>query len=659
MLIGLSRSRKRLILALTDMALVAVAFWAAFALRYSEIWPERPLQPVRALFVLLPVAAVLVYWRLGFYRPLLRSIGRRAVSALLKGTALIAFIPAVWAYFFPSILVPRSVPIIFAIVCFALIAGSRFLGQGYFLWMLRQLGSTEPVIIYGAGIAGTQLLQALRSGPEFDPVAFVDDDVSLQGSDIDGRKVFSPDAIPSLIAQTGASRILLAMPTISAKRRREILARLGGYGARVQSVPTAAEIVSGFAPIDALREIAVGDLLARDAVDPMLELLSEAVAEKSVLVTGAGGSIGAELCRQILTLSPRRLVLLEASEYALYEIHNELKELARQGEGSVPVFPVLGSVCDEQRLAQIVRQFSVDTIYHAAAYKHVPLVEHNVLEGLRNNVLGSEAVARIGGEQRVGRVVLVSTDKAVRPTSIMGASKRWAELVFQDAQAQWPATRYCSVRFGNVMGSSGSVIPLFEKQIKRGGPVTVTHPDVTRYFMTVAEAAQLVIQASSMGEAGDIFVLDMGVPVKIEDVARRMISVHGLTVRDRQNPGGDIEIAYTGLRPGEKLTEELLIGDDPRPTRHPKIMRAREISVGSRELAQAGAELRAHIEAGRVQAAVELLARTVGEYQGGGRPPDLLGDDERVPAREQRRRIEPEHRVAKPAPPPPAHRSLN
>jgi FlaA1/EpsC-like NDP-sugar epimerase len=456
------------------------------------------------------------------------------------------------------------------------LAASRFIVRWMFYYGINGCAEATRVAIYGAGAAGAELCAVLAAGTLFQPVAFIDDKSGLRGSRIRGIKVYNPSELPKLITELQIGRILLATPAASHRRRRQILEKLEPMGVRVQSLPDLSEIISGQARIDELRDVDVGDLLGRDPVPPDSTLFDRSIRGKCVMVTGAGGSIGSELCRQILLSSPRRLVLFEMSELALYQIEREMAETSRTAEIATEIIPLLGNAHHRQRMREVMTIFGVQTVYHAAAYKHVPIVEHNVIEGIHNNVVSTWYAAEAALDAGVATFVLVSTDKAVNPTNVMGATKRFAELVLQGLQQRSKHTRFCMVRFGNVLASSGSVVPLFQEQIRNGGPVTVTHQDVMRYFMTIPEAAQLVIQAGAMATGGDVFVLDMGQPVRIADLAKRMIALMGLTVRDESNPDGDIEISYTGLRAAEKLFEELLIGANVTGTKHPKIMRAME-----------------------------------------------------------------------------------
>ena len=570
------RPVKRVISVFADLFFVGAAFWAAMLVRFdtSAIFSNQ--QSWLLLFSLIPISLV-INLKLGLYRAVIRFISSKAAASI--GLAvLLSTLSLVLLSFYLHVPLPRTVPVVFAAFLMILVGGSRF-------FVRTVLASTEnkgkeTVIIYGAGSSGRQLAQSLIQGSEYSPVAFIDDDKRIQKSIIQGITVFNRSEINKLIKKHEVKRILLAMPRDNKKRIAKVLNRLENLSVEILSIPGSADLVSGIAKIDELHEVSINDLLGRDSVKPNKELLQANIKNKVVMITGAGGSIGSELCRQILRQRPKKIVLMELSEFALYKINGELQKLASKLDYDLIIIPLLGSVQHKNRLLTVMRTFGVQTIYHAAAYKHVPVVEHNVIEGVRNNIFGTLFVAEAAIEAQVETFVLISTDKAVRPTNVMGTTKRMAELVLQalaDKTKQAHAkTRFCMVRFGNVLGSSGSVVPLFREQIKSGGPVTVTHPDIIRYFMTIPEASQLVIQAGAMGKGGDVFVLDMGDPVNISDLAAKMIRLTGLTVIDKLNPDGDIAIKYTGLRPGEKLFEELLIGDDITQTEHRRIMSAHE-----------------------------------------------------------------------------------
>lgn len=613
--ISLSRPQKRLIMMLLDASLVVLCLWAALALRLGVWWPSANMSAVWWLFLMLPAMGLVIFSRLGLYRTMLRSMGRDGFVAIAYGVVILALAMSTASYMSGELVIPRSTPFIYGLLLAVSVTGARLFAQSYYIWLTARFVQKAPVLIYGAGNTGILLAQALELGTEMTPTAYVDDDPALQDSIIRGLPVEAPSQIGRIINDHAVKTVLLALPTISRSRREEILTVLSVHDVDVQSVPSLEDLISGQFTIDQLKKVELHDLLGRQAVDPVSNLATESVAGRSVIVTGAGGSIGSELCRQILAAKPSKLVLFEMSELALYEIDQELNDLVSTSGMATEIIAVLGNVCDQRHVTQTLTDHDIQVLYHAAAYKHVPIVEANVLEGVRNNIIGSYVVAKAARECGVDRAVLVSTDKAVRPTSVMGATKRLAELVFQDQQEQQGKTVFSMVRFGNVLDSSGSVIPLFQKQIKLGGPVTVTHRDITRYFMTIPEAAQLVIQAGSMAYGGDLFLLDMGDPVRIDDLARRLIMLSGLEVRDDDNPHGDIEIDYVGLRPGEKLYEELLIDGNAAPTLHPKIMRTIEQRLPAETLAMVIEELQVVVDAGDVSHAIQLLDGAVDGYK--------------------------------------------
>ena len=588
-LLGLSRAQKRSVQVPFDVMLLAISFTVAMWLRLDSLSFLRDPKVWLGLVIVIPLT-ILFFVRLGFYRAVIRYIASKALATIFLGSALSGLTLALVVQF-ADLPVPRAVPIIYAILVFFAVGGARF---GFREWVANSLNRRkQPVVIYGVGAAGRQLLQVLRQGTEYQPIAFFDDDKKAQGTLVGGLRVYPPDQIETLIQANGVRAVLLAVPSATNMRRSEILKSLEKYPVHLRTIPGLDDIMSGKARIDELNEIGIEDLLGRDPIAPKANLLSANIKDKVVMVTGAGGSIGSELCRQILRQSPRHLVLFELSELALYSIEQELQTIKCVNKLDVKISPVLGSVQIRRRVESVMRLFGVQTVYHAAAFKHVPLVEQNVAEGIFNNVFGTKTVVEAAIAAGVDSFIMISTDKAVRPTNIMGASKRLAELVCQ-SMARSKAntgTVVSMVRFGNVLGSSGSVIPLFSRQIAAGGPITVTHPDITRFFMTIPEAAQLVIQAGAMAQGGDVFVLDMGEPVRIADLAARMARLHGLKpvlfadVQSVEVESGEIGIVFTKLRPGEKLYEELLIGDDPRQTAHPRIMTATEISKSREELA--------------------------------------------------------------------------
>ncbi|MGM0926543.1 MAG: polysaccharide biosynthesis protein [Pseudomonadota bacterium] len=625
----LSRGKKRLIMVAADLVALPLALWSAYALRLAEWWPERYLQPYWWLFVILPPVGVFIFARLGLYRAVVRFMGPQAMWAVIKGSLLMAVLMWAAAYFYGWEGFPRSVPVNFALVTLVYVGGTRLLVRSYYQWLVKHYTEKEPVAIYGAGGAGAQLALALSSGREFYVAAFLDDDPALWQSTIKGVKVHEPAAFRPVAAELGIKRVLLAMPAASKAQRKQALDQLADLPVHVQTVPSMPEIVAGVASVDQLQEVELEDLLGRDPVPPRPELIDASVRGKVVMVTGAGGSIGSEMCRQAMRGEPSALILFEVSEYGLYAIERELESMRIEMGASFPLVALLGNVCDRNRVEAAIRHYGVQTLYHAAAYKHVPIVENNVLEGVRNNVHGTRVVAESAARLGVERCVLISTDKAVRPTNVMGATKRMAELVLQDLASRYALkdghrTIFSMVRFGNVLGSSGSVVPLFRRQLEQGGPLTVTHPEITRFFMTIPEAALLVIQAGSMAEGGDVFVLDMGDSVKIVDLARRMIQLTGLEVKDEENPEGDIEIVFSGLRPGEKLYEELLIGDSVVGTQHPKILRAHEEVLPHRDLVALLEELREAEQGLDSVRACAALKRGVSGFAHSGDMVDLL-----------------------------------
>lgn len=581
--LALPRNVKRLILLSVDLFLLLFSLWASFSLRLGELF--LPDGNMVYLFLAVPVIAVPIFIRFGLYRAIIRYIGFVAMWAVIKAVSLYTLIWGVVVLLSGIAGVPRSVLLINWLVAVLLIGGSRALARWWLTgsFQLSAEGQEQTrVAIYGAGAAGIQIAMALSSSTNIKPVAFIDDNRSLQGNFIGGLRVYPFKKLGSVVETLAVSEVLLAMPSVTRTRKSEIISALESFAVHVTTLPGLDDLASGRLKVDDIREVGVSDLLGRSQVEPDLDLLHANIRNKVVLVSGAGGSIGSELCRQIIKIGPQKLILYERGEHDLYLIENELLALISRQHPEIEmpgelVVPILASVLDQHRFESVCETFAVHTIYHAAAYKHVPMVERNPTEAVRNNVFGTYRAALAAIDAGVETFVLVSTDKAVRPTSTMGATKRFAEMILQGlAQQASGKTRFTMVRFGNVLGSSGSVVPLFREQIQKGGPVTVTDPEIIRYFMTIPEAAQLVIQAGAMGQGGDVFVLDMGEPVKILDMARRMVHLSGFEVKDEANPEGDIEIVFTGLRPGEKLYEELLIGENVQPTRHPLIMTAKE-----------------------------------------------------------------------------------
>ena len=582
----LSRPTKVLVQLIIDCALIVFSLMGAILLRLESVaFLERP--AVWATVAVAAAVALQTFNFLGLYSTLVRFITGKIMITIGEG-ALIAAVALYIAGLIFDASLPRSVPIIFGIFVFLSVGGLRFLVRTLFRSPVRLI--KQPVIIYGAGDSGLQLLNSLFHGRDYAPIALVDDDPKLEKMSVGGLRVYAPGQIPQLVQKMGAHVVLLAIPSIGRARRREIVENLQDLHVEIKTIPGLSEIISGKAKISELRAVTSEDLLGRDPVAANQRLLGQNITGRVVMVSGAGGSIGSELCRQILSQRPKALVLFDASEFALYSIEAELSSSADRSQPVTRVIPILGTVQNSRVLEDAIKAHGVETIYHAAAYKHVPLLEDNVVEGIRNNVFGTLAITSVAQKLGVENFILISTDKAVRPTNVMGATKRIAELICQ-AQAQEASTTVFSmVRFGNVLGSSGSVIPRFRAQIESGGPVTVTHKDITRYFMTIPEAAQLVIQAGAMGTGGDVFVLDMGDPIKIIDVAMGMVKLHGLVPYMVDHPDqilperGDIPIYITGLRKGEKLYEELLIGNNPSQTLHPRIMTAAEVSLPMDEL---------------------------------------------------------------------------
>ncbi|WP_425268636.1 polysaccharide biosynthesis protein [Marinobacter vinifirmus] len=604
----------------TDLILLSLAVWAAFALRFENYtWlPSDKQLWVSGATVLFTTAA---FVKLGLYRAVIRYLSEHAFLAIIIGVTLSSISLIVFGFLFQA-LVPRSVPVIYGAFAFLLVAGSRFAVRA--VVQRRGRKQKDAVLIVGAGPKGMQLSSALVQGTEYRPVGFVSMVEANHRSLIGSLPVYSIDHIDKAVRELEASRVLLALEDSAPVNRKELMRTLEGLSVPVQTVPSMSELVAGLARINDIRDLEIEDLLGRDPVRPDAAMVSQSLFGKAVLVTGAGGSIGSELCRQILRHKPSRLVLFEQSEFSLYAIERELQSINQIEALGVSLHAVLGSVTHRRRCEAVMRAFGIQTVYHAAAYKHVPLVEHNIIEGVQNNVFGTFHAAEAAIATGVERFVLISTDKAVRPTNVMGASKRMAELVLQGLAQRQSGTVFSMVRFGNVLGSSGSVVPLFRDQIRDGGPVTVTHQDIIRYFMTIPEASQLVLQAGSMGQGGEVFVLDMGEPVRIADLARKMIHLMGLEEKTEDNPDGDIEIIYTGLRPGEKLYEELLIGDNPQGTAHSRIMMAREVSLPWAEVEGFLNKFSHASQAFDCQAVIELLKQARTGYAPNGELADLV-----------------------------------
>jgi len=618
--LDLPRFQKRVVSLCSDAFFLFFAIWAAYALRLEQqLWlPTHDQLLVAAITVVFTIG---VFIRLGLYRAVIRYLGDRAFLTIIYGV-IASSVSLVVLGFMLQVSVPRSVPIIYGALAFLFVSGTR-LGVRMIVNHPRQRAK-EAVAIVGSGETGMQLASALEQGTEYRPVVFVTFERANHKSLINGLPVIGISHVAKHLPKYRVQRILLALDVDSGVDRKRLLKELEPLSVPVQTVPSMSELVAGQARINDIRDLELEDLLGRDPVRPDSAIVARSLYKRVVMVTGAGGSIGSELCRQIIQHRPRALVLFEQSEFSLYAIERELQAINNIEGLDVQIHPLLGSVNHRRRCEAVMKGFGVETVYHAAAYKHVPLVEQNVIEGVQNNVFGTLHVAEAAIAAGVEWFVLISTDKAVRPTNVMGASKRLAELVLQGLAERQSGTVFSMVRFGNVLGSSGSVVPLFRDQIRDGGPVTVTHPDIIRYFMTIPEASQLVLQAGSMGQGGEVFVLDMGEPVKIADLARRMIHLMGLEEKTEDDPEGDIEIRFTGLRPGEKLFEELLIGDDPQGTVHPRILMAREASMHWDQVEEALSQLQRASETFDCAALIEVLKNAKTGYAPNGGLEDLV-----------------------------------
>lgn len=620
-LLVLPRPLKRAIALGADAFICWLSVYLAFYLRlgvfvdpFRHAFPNTLHPTMAAIAIALPI-----FVALGLYRAIFRHAGFEALFAVGRAVALYS-VPFAIIYAAIGVAgVPRTIGLIQPILLFLFVSSSRLLARAYLGEAYRMLWNSDEVprvLIYGAGRAGRQLASAIRASGEMRLVGFIDDDPGLWRSTINGTTVNPPDKLEALVKRGKVGDILLAIPSATRQRRGEIVEKLKPLKLHVRILPALTDLARGSVSIQDLRELAIEDLLGRNSVPPDPALIRRNVTGKVVLVTGAGGSIGSELCRQIAAVAPDRLILFESSEFSLYAIHQELAASAHSnGIDPSMIIPVLGSVTDERRVDEVIGEFSPDTIFHAAAYKQVPLVEYNVTQGITNNVFGTLNLARAAQRHNVPSFTLISTDKAVRPTNFMGTTKRLAEMVLQAIASEGGTTRFSMVRFGNVLGSSGSVVPLFRDQIARGGPVTITDERITRFFMTIPEAAQLVIQAGAMSSGGEVFLLDMGEPVRIMDLARNMIELSGLTLRDAENPDGDIAIEMIGLRPGEKLYEELLIGDKPLQTEHPRIMRSREHFLPWSEVLSGLNDLERAIAANDVSRARSVMIQLVPEFQ--------------------------------------------
>ena len=619
-LLNTPRPTKRLITLFYDALVIPLAIYSALALRHGEL-----LIPITSQITTTILATTFItlgiFTRTGLYRAVIRYMASKAFSTLALGITLSALVLASSSFITQTNL-PRSSIIIYWFTAFALLGGPRLFIRN----IVNQLNNVkkEAVLVYGAGNQGIALISALSNSDQYNATAFLDDDHKKQKMSIQGLKVYPPNNIVTLAESHNAKKVLLALGNASSTQRKKLIERISNTKLEILTTPAVQDIISGKAKIEEIKEIEIEDLLGRECVTPDHSLLSSNIQEKVVLVTGAGGSIGSELCRQIIKLKPTKLILVELNEFSLYSIEQELNTYCQAQKLNTAIISILGSVQNQHRLTTIFKAFNVETIYHAAAYKHVPMVEHNVVEGVRNNVFGTWYCAEAAISASVKNFVLISTDKAVRPTNVMGTSKRLAELVLQALAQRQTTTRFSMVRFGNVLGSSGSVVPLFHKQIKQGGPITVTHPDIIRYFMTIPEAAMLVIQAGSMGKGGDVFVLDMGEPVKITALAQKMIRLSGLTEKTESEPNGDIEIQFSGLRPGEKLYEELLIGENVEGTIHKRIMTANEVHLNWPETHNLLNHLDKACHEFKVNEVIDLLLEAPAAFNKQGNNPDWV-----------------------------------
>ncbi|MEM7068533.1 MAG: nucleoside-diphosphate sugar epimerase/dehydratase [Pseudomonadota bacterium] len=613
-LLGISRPQKRLILAANDATLITASIWLAYFLRVGSL-SSTQLYNLVPLFVFVTACGVLTLWIMRFYRNLLRELDIRALGTLGLGTILTALSLTAFAYFESSVWVPRSIPIIFLLLMFLLIAVSRVIGRQVYRWAVGLHADKQPIVVYGAGETGANTATILDNSREFSLVGFIDDDKSLHGSRIKGRRISGVSRLKELVKRHPNLRVLICIGNLTSEQRRRIIERLQIYPVQVLKIPALADIIAGRAGNNTIEEVRLQDLLGREQVPPIDEFFKEAISDKVVIVSGGGGSIGSELCMQLALNNPNKIIAIDNNEYALYHLEQNMRKALPIGFVDNRVHFLLCNILDEDALNQILAEHKPEVAYHAAAYKHVPIVENQPLKGVENNILGTHCFATCCANAGVKNFTLISTDKAVRPTNVMGASKRAAELVVQALQQKHKDTVFSMVRFGNVLGSSGSVIPLFRKQIEQGGPVTVTHPDVTRYFMTIPEAAQLVIQAGFLAKGGDVFVLDMGEPVHIQKLARLMIQLSGKTTRDADNPGGEIEIEFTGLRPGEKLYEELHLTKVVSGTIHPKILAASEASITPAEMEKHVISFRKFVKNANTKQAIALLSELVEGYK--------------------------------------------
>ena len=605
----LPRKVKILMMLLADVILIPLAFWSAIALRLGTVY--FPLNQIWWIFIVLPIFTVPVFIKLGLYRAVIRYFDEKILFTVVLGVLFSVFLITAIIVMTQTTGVPRSSLVIYGVISVSYITLSRYLARGIIRQFERKDRRRQKVAIYGAGRAGLQTALSMMTSPEYQPVLFFDDNKELQGTSIAGIRVYKPERAIELMAEHDCFQLLFAIPSASLNQRKKIIQQFQQPGIQLKIIPGMNAIVDGKFKIEDIREVGVEDLLGRDPVLPNEELIAKMTADKVILVTGGGGSIGSEICRQVLARHPRQLIVFEANEFSLYKIEKELHDL----NPKIEIIPVLGDVLNTSLLKNLIQKYHVQTVFHAAAYKHVPLVEKNLIAGVMNNIFGTHSVLNAVVEGSVKNFILISTDKAVRPTNVMGATKRVAEMCVQMFARKYPQTIFSMVRFGNVLGSSGSVVPLFKEQIRSGGPVTVTHPEITRYFMTIPEACELVLQSAAMAKGGDLFVLDMGEPVKIVDMAKKMIQLSGFSVRDSDQPEGDIAIEFIGLRPGEKLYEELLIGDNVSATEHARIKRAQENCLDENTLTEYLSELRKGCDDKNSESVLSALKKTVSEFK--------------------------------------------
>ena len=610
-LINLPRIYKQAIMLVIDVFILIFSVWFSFFLRFSVVWPIEYMQPNMWLFIAIPAISIPLFIRIGLYRAVIQHMGIKVFFTSLQAITITSLIIGFIMMIFRDVDLPRSVILIFWFVSNTLVITSRFLSKGLLYSFDNFVNNRKGVIIYGAGRAGSQLIESLRKSHDYAPIAYIDDDPSKSGTILNYTQVYPFSSISKIIKKRNVNVILLAIPSLSEIKKREILRKLSKFPVEVKVLPSISSIVSGNVSIESLKKVKVQDILGRPSVKPKKELLKKHIYSKNILISGAGGSIGSELCRQIFSLGPKKIILFENSEYNLYLINQQLNNINK----NVIVVPILADVTNFEKVNKVIKSHNINTVFHAAAYKHVPMVELNPLEGVFNNVIGTYNISRSSKQNSVENCILISTDKAVRPTNIMGASKRFSELILQALQEKTIDTCFSMVRFGNVLDSAGSVVPLFREQIKQGGPLTVTHRDVTRYFMSIPEAVQLVLQSSSMAKGGDVFVLDMGDPIRILDLAYKMINLSGYTPVDSENPDGDIKIKFTGLRPGEKLYEELLIGDDVIQSEHPRIMQANENYIDWKLIQTAVKEINEAYSDQNDDVIKKILLKYVKEYQ--------------------------------------------